>query len=67
MRRMNTALYRGVNFLSKCFTASGYFWVYTFKGLVVYGFLPAACALTAVLADIKHERDEDKLGVVSKK
>ena len=56
---MNTALFRGVSFLSKCFTASGYFWLYTLKGLVVYGVLPAACMLTSVLADLKQEGDTD--------
>lgn len=56
---MNTALFRGVSFLSKCFTASGYFWLYTLKGLIVYGVLPAACMLTAVLADLKQEGDVD--------
>lgn len=56
---MNTALFRGVSFLSKCFTASGYFWLYTLKGLIVYGVLHAACMLTAVLADLKQEGDVD--------
>ena len=52
-------IYTILNRAYKYFIASFYFWVYLFRGIVVYGLIPSSCSLFSVMEDIKEDRDCD--------
>lgn len=64
---MNSKIYQVFNTLYEYLKVSFYWWVYLFRGAIVYGFLPAGCALVRTVWDLLQAKENAEVRVLFKK
>jgi uncharacterized membrane protein YesL len=64
---MNSKIYQFFNTLYDYLKVSFFWWIYLFRGAVVYGFLPAGCALVYTVEELLHKKESSVVSELFKK
>ncbi|MEK3887927.1 hypothetical protein [Bacillus sp. FSL K6-3431] len=64
---MNSKLYSFFHQLYSYLKVSLYFWLYLVRGWVIYGLIPAGCALILTIREVKDNKERDEVAVLFKK
>jgi uncharacterized membrane protein YesL len=64
---MNSKIYQFFNTLYDFLKVSIYWWIYLFRGAVVYGFLPAGCALVHTVDELLNKKENGEVKELFKK
>jgi uncharacterized membrane protein YesL len=63
---MNNKLLNFIQTLYLYFQVSFYFWIYLFKGFIIYALVPVTAALFLTIKDIREQKDEQAVGIIFK-
>jgi len=64
---MNSKIYQFITTLYDFLKVSFYWWIYLFRGAVVYGLLPAGCALVQTVEELLHKKESGEVSELFKK